>query len=434
MQTRYNLYYRYVNETTNTIITNESDYVPTEIFYNEDHKLNITSERLEEYNNDNYDLKYKFDNIEEEEYVNQLIKESEKEKEAIISSNLSDSEKSNNLYVFDGTKKIFHEVFVPEALGYRVKNWEKVPKNQIPSGPDDYSKHFVMLGGQALGLDAAYLVCKPQYVDIYMNYIDPTDNKKEKKVFLAISTIDQNNYGYKKNKSLYGKHHVIKDINKIIDDEIMFEWYNPNKGLSSTYGEKTPSMLSKTQQSNSGETFLVLHEEHHSWTRTGSYSTASDTGQEYFYIFFEDHEDDTPIPSHWDVLQYTHSESSNQSGSSTMMNGWRLNDKINASNNTVEKYGVVGEDNFKNYAHTIIVDKENIMRDVIPEHYEATGKLPYYIKDCYKKVDMSPWILHSVHNSLEDGLETARRISNEIGIENVKLQKHVPLKQEINVK
>ena len=80
------------------------------------------------------------------------------------------------------------------------------------------------------------------------------------------------------------------------------------------------------------------------------------------------------------------------------------------------------------------VGAENIIREVIPAHYEETGKAPYIIKDQYEKINLSPWMLHSVHNSLESGLTAAKTLVSMIGIDNVKLVKYVPVGQFVDIK
>ena len=62
------------------------------------------------------------------------------------------------------------------------------------------------------------------------------------------------------------------------------------------------------------------------------------------------------------------------------------------------------------------------------------GVAPYYIKDNYKKIEMSPWMIHSIHNSLESALQSARKIVSMIGMENVKLIKYVPIDQFVKLK
>jgi hypothetical protein len=90
--------------------------------------------------------------------------------------------------------------------------------------------------------------------------------------------------------------------------------------------------------------------------------------------------------------------------------------------------------NMGNFIASLIVDQSNLTRYPIPAHYEPSGKAPYLIKDNYKKIPLSPWILHSVHNSLESGLEKARVLASMVGIDNVKLIKTVPFDQFVKIK
>jgi hypothetical protein len=173
MQTQYQLLYRYVNETTNTAITDEYDYTETKEFYTPDHKLYFTTDQLKNFGWDSknekrkMDLQFWFENKNNPDavdgtiytgtlatdYVNSITGEGETEREAIILNEMANANKSNNFYIYDGTTKEYHKTFVPEALGYKVANVAGVPARQMPTGPDDYSKHFVMLGGSKPGID-----------------------------------------------------------------------------------------------------------------------------------------------------------------------------------------------------------------------------------------------------------------------------------------
>lgn len=81
--TQYRVMYRYVNETTNTVITNnmENEYVPTLELYWDKHKLYAGNE--------------------------QQKLEAEQERDEIIAiGNSADNPKTNMLFAYNGTKKI----------------------------------------------------------------------------------------------------------------------------------------------------------------------------------------------------------------------------------------------------------------------------------------------------------------------------------------
>ena len=100
--------------------------------------------------------------------------------------------------------------------------------------------------------------------------------------------------------------------------------------------------------------------------------------------------------------------------------GWKLSDLTKAG--------------LTNYVASLSINRLNITRYPIPEHYESAGTAPYLIKDNYKKITMSPWIVHSIHNSLESAIDKAKTLVSMIGISNVKLIKTVPFDQFVKIK
>ena len=443
MQTRYNLLYRYMNENTNTPVTNESEYEKTEEFYTKEHKFNITDVQLQDAPLKDYDLKYVFEANQNGtsvstaalEYANTMKNEADTEREVLITENMANLEKSNLLYVYNGTKRVYHKRFIPEQLGYRVRDWKKVPSDQIPSGPDDFSKHFVMLGGYQLGVDGAYLLCKPQYIKNYMKYKDGST-----KCFLCLSTTDLNNTGYRKNSQFYNKHTYLSgefDLKTIIDDEVFFEWYNSNEISSVDFNEVAAptikdSGLKKvvTQNPNDpGVEMLITRNR-----QSPNYSGLTTIVNQYYYFFWNNSEGNYVVPG-TNVLQTGNLPSSTTSihtypnrkqyetGSVNYTNyydGWDAQD-LNANG-------------YLTFGTKITITANNIIREVIPEHYEETGTNPYFIKDTYKKIPFSPWMMHSAHNSLESALAMARKLVSMVGINNVKLIKYVPIDQHIKIK
>ena len=409
MQTQYRLLYRYINPTTNTAITNESDYTPTNEFYTSDHQINITASKLTNTKDGlgNYGLKYVFDGETAEDYAALVRNEGDAVREELITNNMANEEKSNNLYVYNGTKKVFHPKYIPDALGYVVRDWTKVPKEQIPESPTDFTKHFVMLGGYKLGVDGAYLVCKPQYLDNYK-----TKKNGGTKCFLNISTKDNANAGYKKNASYYNiQHTYIKEYMNVINNEVFFKVYDANdETMEAKYGEQvlTPTGVVTQTNPNSGEEYVI--------TKTITYTSDGPRGHSNPYIFFNNDEYGT-FPK---ISQSTFTIS--HGSTSTAYTGWRLED-LNQIGFTVDKIGI-----------NLPVNAENIIRDIIPAHYETEGDNPYYIKDTYKKIQLSPWMLHSIHKSLESGLDAAKTLVSMLGINNVKLIKYVPTDQFIKIK
>jgi hypothetical protein len=499
MQTQYQLLYRYVNETTNTAITDEYDYTETKEFYTPDHKLYFTTDQLRNFAWDTkkekrkMDLQFWFDNKNDPDaaddkiytstiatdYVASITGEGESDREAIILNEMANANKSNNFYIYDGTTKEYHKTFVPEAIGYKVANPAGVPARQMPTGPDDYSKHFVMLGGSKPGIDGAFLVCKSEYISAYETAYSETNPKKEQ---------------------------IVLSGEKLANN-LIFDWYNPqDDSYIPAYGE-TPATLSLvTSQSvdalYGGSRIINLDSEDYlitsakeitcdvavsrvwsSYVGGGDYAyfheskytggTAEWNLQNWGTLFFNC---GTVIPPQisfattdnvtlLDASVVMPSEPSSKNGDD-VVNAYikyaqsiqgvistpqASGSNINATTRRTEsKSGPINPQsinyftgwkvadlkaaNMGNFIDTLTIAKTNLTRYSIPAHYEPSGKAPYLIKDNYKKIPLSPWILHSVHNSLESGLEKARALVSMIGIDNVKLIKTVPFDQFIKIK
>lgn len=426
MQTKYYLMYRYINPTTNTAITDEADYDKTEEFYNSEHKYYVSKEYLDKLNtnasgtiNTNYDLVYKHDISTTEptltnNYVAQLKAEADEEREKIITENMANENKSNNLYIYTGTKKYFHRQYIPDQLGYKVRDWKRVPKEQLPSSPEDFSKHFVMIGGTMLGIDDAYLVCKPQYI---MNYMYHTSLSLHRKVFVELSTEDKDNLGYYYNSKIYRseKYYSYDDFASLVNKETFFDWIDPrDKEHISQYGEAAPMPTVRVPATTTDGKQILVTSVYFSGMGTSGPSTTP-----HGYIFLGNDNGLTGVPSDNGFGPKALSYTTTGAGS-------------------VTNYGY-DEQAIKNagyafYGKTITVKEDNIIRVVIPAHYEDTGRNPYVIKDTYKKIELSPWMLHSVHNSLEHGLDSARKLVSMIGMDNVKMIKYVPFDQFIKIK
>lgn len=518
MQTQYKLLYRYVNETTNTAITDEYDYVETKEFFNPDHKLYFTTSQLKSLAitgtgsnmRHKMDFQFWFDNKDDQEYSGTIQKEAElytsqlatdyiaginseaeKEREAIILNEMANANKSNNFYIYTGTTKEYHKEFIPESIGYKVANINGVPARQMPSGPDDYSKHFVMLGGSKPGVDGAFLVCKSEYISAYSTKYKETNDKKEQIV-------------------LSGE----KFANNLI-----FDWYNPqNDGYIPRYDETPAELNPVTRQtidtllSTNGYRIINLNGEDYLITEAVEYwsnvkfdqtgQSVDDRGRvttRYYRCSFDGtvhesmltttgsagkrvtfgtlffncgtvipkqitfaSEDGTTLANASFILpteqsstvgddvynafaKYTSSINNNSAGNATTgAGGYTETDNRNQCLSESQHPHLLWYKGWKisdleaadmgNFISTLKVERENLTRYPIPAHYETSGKAPYLIKDNYKKIPLSPWILHSVHNSLESGLEKAKEIVSMIGIDNVKLIKTVPFDQFVKIK
>ena len=543
MQTQYQLLYRYINETTNTAITNEFDYDRTQEFYTEDHKLYYTEAKLDDFESKGGQLMYNYsssnstddtDNSDKDTepqipdipnpdpqtnppdtnsgnntgsgdddktaYVTKLLNEAETAREQIILNEMANANKSNNFYIYTGTSKTYHDKYVPATLGYKVSTYgltKSVPTSQKPSSPDDYSKHFVMLGGKKLGVDGAYLVCKSQNASSYgIPYTkDVSDSTNEEQI-------------------------VITD--DYLADQFPFELYkSSDTSYKALYNEQPiePEDLDSSRfVTLSGDTYLIIEKKEYEVddpVATGKAGTASgskskgytvegtvtiqangikekDSNDEgpYSTIFYNVKGKKAKLPNEiyfatedgsslansstlygassstdgnvvksafetyiatLDSVTITLQGTSSESGAAATTN---FNSKVNqldAARKKAElssiwgthtkltvyrgwKISTLESNGFKDYTTKFEITGNNITRCPIPEHYEQDGTAPYLIKDNYKKIPLSPWILHSVHNSLESGINKAKQLVAMIGINNVKLIKTVPFDQFVKIK
>lgn len=476
MQTQYYLLYRYINPSTNTAITDEADYNKTEEFYTSDHKLYITETQLKKYGTTykdtatdhhadttglGYELSYKTEDetLTSDTYTNTLKSEADKDRERIITENMANNDKSNNLYIYTGTTKKYHDVYVPRQLGYLVRDWTRVPKTQLPTGPDDYSKHFVMLNGTQLGVGSTILVCKPQYLSTYYTHKshktnmekNPYDqniidiNRSKNNCFMCFSTEDLQNKGWKYNSKFYHRNIIIENeirklgynsINEIIDESTFFAWADPNNvdqeikyketaiRPNDLYGTE-PDLPTNSHPVSNAKSIITDNTSGIQvlWNTYQATVPMDDTTEKRFYIFYNNYDIENnllPLPSDSNGNPNNVRADKSKPAFGRIFTGW-----------DVEKLAASG---YSSYGQSITIDQSNIIRYIIPEHYESSGTLPYIIKDNYEKIKQSPWMLHSVKDSLEDALDVARKLVSMIGMENVKLIKRVPFDQKIEIK
>lgn len=121
--TKYQVLYRYINEATNTPITNSMDskYEPVCEFYTDPH----------------HKIFFDDDPISQAEAANE-------QQELISFGNSSENPKNNMLFAYDGTKKIRHPQWVPEQVAYVVRDWKKLKRSSI-GNQGDFTKDFTTI-------------------------------------------------------------------------------------------------------------------------------------------------------------------------------------------------------------------------------------------------------------------------------------------------
>lgn len=149
--TKYQVLYRYMNEATNTPITNDmaNSYEETLEFYTDDHKI------------------YSKDPA--------TRMEAENDKEEIISyGNNGTNPKFNMLFAYDGTKKIKHKKWVPEETGYIVRDYTLIDRNLI-GNQGDFTKPFTTINA-ATPEDGGTVICKKSVMNTYFTPLSLTNN------------------------------------------------------------------------------------------------------------------------------------------------------------------------------------------------------------------------------------------------------------------
>lgn len=129
--TRYQVLYRYMNEATNTPITNDPKaiYEETLEVYTDDHQL------------------YHPDSTDAERGA------AEEAKDNMISyGNSSDCPKTNMLFAYDGTKKITHKEWIPARAGYVIRDASGIPDKEITKD-GDYTGKYVQIGDTIVAKD-----------------------------------------------------------------------------------------------------------------------------------------------------------------------------------------------------------------------------------------------------------------------------------------
>jgi len=132
-----------MNEGTNTAIINKMDakYVETMEFYTDpDHMIFSTNE------------------IDKATAI-------DAQQEMISYGNSGDNPKANMIFAYDGTKKVKHKKWIPEAVGYVVGDYTKIARSKI-GNQYDFSKEFTTID-KATPEDGGIVICNKAVFDKY---------------------------------------------------------------------------------------------------------------------------------------------------------------------------------------------------------------------------------------------------------------------------
>jgi hypothetical protein len=146
--TRYQVLYRYINEATNTPIINDMNnkYEPVCEFYSDPH----------------HKIFFDDDPVSQADATNE-------QQELISFGNSSDNPKNNMLFAYDGTKKVKHPQWIPETVGYVVRDWKQLKRSLI-GNKGDFTKDFTTIDALTPE-DGGTVVCTEKIRDKYFKTI-----------------------------------------------------------------------------------------------------------------------------------------------------------------------------------------------------------------------------------------------------------------------
>jgi len=324
---------------------------------------------------------------------NVMYEEIDKQQQMITYAHQATNPKHDMLFVYDGTKKLSHPKYQGEELGYVVRNWYGIRSKIGVNG--DYTKDFVTIGA-ATPEDGGIVVCKASKINKYF------DLKKR-------WTLPNGKYTSAEVMDLINQSTIFK-----IKEERTLDDF-ATKGIASQVGYCTERALRT----------VPSHESCH-WGVVG-YMLEYGTATSYFTVYtgniYIDGVKDKDYVASKTGYQVTGSP-------------WT------SSRDGLQFYPV---NSYSTELHNICVNKDIIYSNVsysiddietaqIPGHYEDSGDSPYCIKDVYKRIEASPWIVNTTLGSLAAALEKAKLLVDAIGLENVRVVKLVALDQDIKIK
>jgi hypothetical protein len=146
--TKYQVLYRYINEATNTPITNSMNnkYEMLQEFYTVDHKLNAGNDA-------------------------EKIEALDEQQEFIAYAMNPENPKTDMLFAYDGVKKIKHKKWNTQGSAYVVKDWTKIDRNLI-GDEGDFTKEFTTVYAKTPE-DGGTVVCSAEVAQRYLDALNP---------------------------------------------------------------------------------------------------------------------------------------------------------------------------------------------------------------------------------------------------------------------
>ena len=206
--TKYQVLYRYINEATNSVITNDmnSDYEPIHMIYADpSHKIFSTDESIQ-------------------------LEAFEEQQEMISYANDINNTKNNMLFAYDGTKKIRHQKWVTDQTGYVVRDWKQLKRSSI-GNKGNYNKEFTTLNASTPE-DGGVVVCTKAVLSKYIgaNGITVIDGS----TLLEDAGTTTNPY------------YTDKKVTELINNATFFSVHSPTLTASNTQYLKTGAVTGTT--------------------------------------------------------------------------------------------------------------------------------------------------------------------------------------------
>lgn len=382
--TKYQVLYRYLNEVTNTPITNNSDIEYDEVceFYQHDHKI-----------------------MADDDY---LKSEAEEEKNSIlVDGNSTTNNKTNMLFAYAGTKKIKHMKFVETTKGsgrtadaFVVRDWSQLSRDDI-GNRGDFTKKYTTLyaatpedGGTVVTNPSKYVPTEKEVGDGTPADLGITAGDGDLLVSVSLDSADAS-------KVQICKAFSNGYLMSLITSKTLWalEDNNPLNYLTQTSKEDS--------KYNSG-TSIIKYD-------NGSYKGWNYTETKYFDPSKNFGIDDLLPESLGPVC--------------TGITSKTLSGK--AEYGTEYKAGYPSSATVYN---KVSLKMSQIKRVSIPEHYEESPAYPYLIKDTYVRINQDPWFVNCNCGSLEKAIEKAKALADVIGLDNVKVVKLVAIDDFIKLK
>lgn len=125
--TKYQILYRYTNPNSNQFITNdiESDYNSIFEFYHDEHKIVVGLD-------------------------NEILEANNEKSNLIINGNNTSNDNYNMLFKFTGTKRINKKVWLPESIGYVIRDKKSIKDLTTRAVDGDYSGDYLLMEGDTI--------------------------------------------------------------------------------------------------------------------------------------------------------------------------------------------------------------------------------------------------------------------------------------------